>query len=167
MPNWIEGTFRARGEKENIHNFLMSGLTPVDCMGGTIKTEKVISEEGDYFSVTFININGEEECYEGSLHINNTRRQFLEVDYGDIYIQEKKDKEIQFAVKFKGAWALDTDHLKEVATKYKIDIKVNGFECGMQFTQLFEVSRSGKIKSDSVIGYDDYLWNCDMCLLGG
>jgi hypothetical protein len=59
------------------------------------------------------------------------------------------------------------DKIVEIAKKYKIDIRVNGYEKGMEFEQLFEVSRNGEVKCESFIQYADYTWECPMPLLGG
>lgn len=169
MPNWIKGTFRARGEKENIKRFIMEGLTPVDLGGNEQNISREIDDEDDYFHITFkLESENTKDKYPDYLHIAGTRRQFLEyLCLGEINVYKNKNGDYQFAQSFKGAWGIDTDHIEEIAKKYEIDIRVNGFECGMEFEQLFEVSRNGQIKCNSVISYDDYTWQCSMPLLGG
>ena len=169
MPNWVKGTFRARGEKENIKRFIMEGLTPVDFGGNEQNISREINDDDDYFDVTFkIESENTKNEYPEYLHIAGTRRQFLEdLCFGEINIYKNKNGDYQFAQTFKGAWAIDTDAIKEIAKEYEIDIRVNGFECGMEFEQLFEVNRKGWIACESVIQYMDYTWECPMPLLGG
>lgn len=54
MPNWIEGTFRARGEKENIKKFLLEGL---EICGGYGKNKEILKEitceEDSYIEIEF------------------------------------------------------------------------------------------------------------------
>ena len=148
MPNWCEGTFRARGSKEDLINFIRNGVEaefiPMDC--------------DDEFET--------EKC--GYIWIKDTRRHFLNAeDRQYISLYEKENGIYQFAFPFVAAWAIDTDAIKMIAEKYHIDVRVNGFEMGMQFEQLVEVSKTGWIRCDSVIQYDDYEWQCAMPLLGG
>ena len=165
MPNWIEGCFRARGKREDINNFLVNGLNPVTFFGDDAQVKKEITEDG--ISYTFTDEDGKEKWYSGSVHIRETRRQFLELKYGDIYVNEKDNGEVQLAHDFKGAWGIDTDTLKTIAEKYNIDIKVNGYERGMGFTQIFEVDRNGNVLQDSERKFGDWTWDCDMPILGG
>ena len=169
MPNWCEGTFRARGEKEKIKKFLLEGLDA--CYGLKITTD--IVEDDDSLIVTFKNPEVDEKDFKNKYHnilyINNTRRNFIkDLCCGDIYAYKKKSNgEFQFATSFKSAWAIGTDQYVEIAKQYEIDIRVNGFECGMEFEQLLEVSRTGQIICESFIQYDDWNWQCPMPLLGG
>lgn len=145
MPNWIEGTFRARGNKDNIKKFILEGLEA--CYRLKITTE--IEENDDSLYVTFKNPEAAENDkieYPKTLHIKDTRRNFIEdLCMGEIYAYKKENGEFQFASSFKSAWAIDTKPLANIAKKYEIDIRVNGYEMGMQFEQLLEVSRNGKI----------------------
>lgn len=171
MPNWIEGTFRARGGKENIKRFLMEGLTPVGFFGEYENISKEIyCDDGDCLTVIFKHTNNDNEIKDAkTLHIKDTRRQFIEdLCCGEISaFRKKSNDEFQFATNFKGAWSLDEDAFVKIAKEFKIDIRVNGFERGMEFEQLLEVGRNGVIRCQSVIQYDDYEWQCPMSLLGG
>lgn len=167
MPNWIEGTFRARGNKDNIKKFILEGLEA--CYRLKITTE--IEENDDSLYVTFKNPEVAENDkieYPKTLHIKDTRRNFIEdLCMGEIYAYKKENGEFQFASSFKSAWAIDTEPLANIAKRYEIDIRVNGYEKGMQFEQLLEVSRNGTVKCESFIQYEDYEWECPMPLLGG
>lgn len=173
MPNWIEGTFRARGKKENIKKFLMEGLEPTGSFGVDEKIKReIVDDTGDYFLINYTLDEQEDDTqtrHPNALYIPKTRRNFVKMDsWGDISAYKKQNSDdFVFATNFKGAGAIDTDAIEEIATEYKIDIRVNGFECGMEFEQLFEVTKTGHVKCESYIQYDNYIWECPMPLLGG
>lgn len=49
MSNWIKGSFRARGPKENIKKFIMEGLGPIGLIIGEEKIKKELICEDDEF----------------------------------------------------------------------------------------------------------------------
>ena len=170
MPNWIEGTIRFRGSKESIKKFVTEGLSLCGINSGDKKIE-INYEEDDYIEICISQVLNEKESknqYPRRLHILHTRRNFVDGDMNDICIHKNKNRgDFVLVLNFRGAWAIDTDGLTLVAKEYKIDIRVNGYERGMEFEQLFEVNRNGTVRCDSVIQYEDYEWECTMPLLGG
>lgn len=70
------------------------------------------------------------------------------------------------AVEVKQAWSFDTDQWVAISKKYDLDIRLFGFECGMQFMQSIEII-NGELTIDECIECDDYVWECPMPLLGG
>lgn len=173
MPNWIEGTFRFRGSKENVKKFIMEGLKPVSNFGCEEKFQSTIKfEEDEYIEIKFTLNNQNEDSkkkYPDYLYIPHTHRHFVKLDsYGYISSQScKKNNDLVFATNFKAAWSIDTEAIVQVAKEFQIDIRVNGYERGMEFEQLLEVDRNGVIKCDRDIEYTDYIWECSMPLLGG
>lgn len=164
MANWCEGTFRARGTKENIKKFLVEGLEPISRFNVTEEIKRKIEDYDNSFDVTYTHENQEVD----SLYIPYSKRNFMELGYGMISAYKiRNSDDFMFAKEFKGAWSIDFDAIKKIATEYKIDIRVNGYECGMEFEQLYEVDREGTIKCDSFIQYSNYIWECPMPLLGG
>lgn len=171
MPNWIEGIFRARGSKENIKRFLLEALEPCVGYGKMLHEEflKEISyEEDNYIEIEFKYAGGEEEKeeYVKTLYIEGTHRQFIE-NTRTIEASKTKNGEFQLALDYRGAWSIDDEHFIELAKKYEVDIKVNGYERGMEFESLFEVNRKGTVICDCFKQYSDYTWDCLMPLLGG
>jgi hypothetical protein len=163
MPNWIEGTFRARGNKENIKKFLLEALEP--CVGYGKNKEllkEIIYDEDSFIEIEFK--YSEKEYL--NLHIVGTHRQFVE-NICTIEANKTKNGEFQLALDYKGAWSIDQEHFIELAKKYEVDIKVNGYERGMEFESLFEVNRKGQVICDCYKEYSDYIWECPMPLLGG
>ena len=171
MPKWIEGTIRFRGSKENIKKFVTEGLElPGRIVKGDKKTEINYEEDG-YIEICISYASNEKDSkneYPRKMYIPHTRRNFVEGDMGDICIHKNKNRDdFTLVLEFQGAWSIDTDGLTAAAKEYEIDIRVNGYERGMEFEQLFEVNRHGSVRCDSVIQYEDYEWECPMPLLGG
>ena len=73
----------------------------------------------------------------------------------------------------KQAWAFDggsstkdLERWTEISTKYNVDIKLFGFECGMEFAQEVIILRGRKpIVND--IQYEDWEWDCPFPNMGG
>ena len=162
MPNWCEGVFRARGKLENIKRFIEEGLDSVSGNGADqFKiTENVVDKDFIEYEVT-----GQDMAY-----ICGTRRNFLVFeDWNIISVTRKKENEdyFGFACPFKSAWSIKEDEIAELAKEYQLKIRVNGFEGGMAFEQLVEVTETGFVRTSSVISWQDYEWECAMPLLGG
>ena len=173
MPNWIEGTFRCRGSKENITKFIMEGLQPISNFGCDEKLQREIEiDDDDYIEIIFT-LNEQDENqkrkHPNTLYIPHAKRNFVELEgFGYISANRcKKSNDFVFATNFRGAWSIDTEAIVSVAKEFQIDIRVNGYERGVEFEQLFEVNRNGVIKCESCIEYIDYTWECPMPLLGG
>lgn len=173
MPNWIEGTFRCRGSKENIKKFIMEGLQPISNFGCDEKLQREnYFEDDDYIEIIFTlneQENDSKRKHPKSLYIPHTHRHFVELyRFGEISaFRNQNSNDFVCATKFRGAWGIDTDAIVSVAKEFQIDIRVNGYESGMEFERLFEINRNGVIKCDSFIQYQDYIWECPMPLLGG
>lgn len=69
-------------------------------------------------------------------------------------------------VEFKAAWAIDPVPYLKLAKKYNVDIRLYGFERGMEFNQEV-IIENGEIVKDEEIKFDDYDWECVMPHLGG
>lgn len=172
MPNWIEGTFRARGSKENVIKFIMEGLQLAPNFLRDEKIKRKIELDDDcYIEISFELDKQDENSkkkHPDELYIPHTKRTFIQLEYGRIFVHEcEKSNDFVFATNCKSAWAIDTESIASVAKEFQIDIRVNGYEKGMEFEQLVEVNRRGVTKCDSFIQYEDYTWQCPMPLLGG
>ena len=95
MANWVEGTFRARGPKENIKKFIIEGLSPISRMGKEDKIKKELDDNDDYFIVTFKRVDAGEEKNVELLHISGTHRHFINVDYD---IEDYKNEKGEFYI---------------------------------------------------------------------
>lgn len=151
MPNWCVGTLRVRGKSKNLKNFVLKGLKPVDFLGN--EGSKLEEDEFGYVSC-------DESCW-----IQGTRRGFvndLHVCFGDY--EDDSIHTIALDVKF--AWAILADDLLEICKKYNIDMKIYGFEQGMEFNQMIEIIDE-KILKDAELHFEDYCWDCICPNMGG
>lgn len=145
MPNWCEGTLRIRGKQKDIRRFLKEGLEPA--MGS-----KVV-------------YNSDEQIrYDGCIWIKNTHRGF--VDDVDVWFGKRENDQMIIALHASFAWNIDAYPFIGISQEYNIDLRIYGFERGMEFCQDIEVI-DGKITKDDFIKYEDYLWDCPCPLLGG
>lgn len=161
MPNWCEGTFRARGNIENIKKFIIEGLGPVER-----DSLKVFEVEGD----NDVAMDFEIETKYGLVWIKETHRHFFdfsEWNFITLYWINMLSREVQIIVPFKAAWDIRETDISKISKMYGIAIKVNGFERGVRFERSVETTASGTVKEDIVRKYDDWDWDCPMPLLGG
>lgn len=163
MPNWVEGTFRIRGPKENVLKFAAEGLSAV-AYNGPITVKRYEEDDGViHFDFMDAKLGGPPDM----LYIEGTKRHFLDdISYGiDVY--ENNEGEYQLVAPFQAAWSINLDNLEAIADKYGVDVKANGYELGFQFEQIIEINRSGKVLAAKKIKYNNYGWECAMPLLGG
>lgn len=160
MPNWVEGTLKIRGDFENLIAFIESGLDEPARLPGLPGLKRnndqfiqmTYYEDNEYFDAT---INR-------TCHIKGTSRGFA--TGGDVYLEKGKANTICIPVKF--AWCIHADELLDICNTYDLDMRIIGFEYGMEFAQEIEII-NGKVTMDTTIKYDDYLWECPCPLLGG
>ncbi len=147
MPNWCKGTLKVRGKKKNVIEFMLKGLKPV----GTGRS---------LFLNKLGNIASGETCW-----IENTYRGFvLEVE---VFFSDYEDEDIvTVALDSKFAHDIDSEGLLKTAKKYSVDMKIYGFEKGMQFNRDVEIV-DGEILKDEEINFDDYEWECICPNMGG
>lgn len=147
MPNWCRGTLKVRGKKKNVIEFMLKGLKPVG-PGRLLALNK------------FENIYSDETYW-----IENTYRGFvLGVDE---FFSDYEDEDIVIvALDSKFAWDIDQEGLLKTCIKYSVDMKIYGFERGMQFNRNVEIVNAEIIK-DEEINFDDYEWECICPNIGG
>lgn len=152
MPNWCEGTLKVRGKTKDLKKFVLEGLQPVGIFG-----ESKSPLEIDKYD----NCMSSETC-----HIENTRRGFVEGL--NIYFEEDEEKIDVIALETKFAWGISASDLQETCKKYNVDMKIYGFERGMEFNQDIEIV-DGEIVKDKEIDFKgkDYRWECIMPNMGG
>lgn len=151
MPNWCEGSLKVRGTKENMTKFILEGLHPVGFLGEE-HPKLSVNEYGD--------IDSNETCW-----IENTRRGFVEGV--EVHLSEYENDEIFVAVfDSKFAWGISADELLKTCEKYHVDMKIHGFERGMEFNQVIEIV-DGKILKDEELHFKDYQWDCICPNIGG
>ena len=156
MPNWCEGTLKIRGRVENILTFLKEGLGGTARLDGSTRAIRYEEEEGYLYLMA-----------EWGFHIRGTDRHFIESENLEFYFDgESNESEIYCMENFKAAWKIKAEELREISEKYKVDIKIYGFESGMEFNQDIEII-GGTIVKDEKITFTSYDWECPMPNLGG
>lgn len=144
MPNWIEGTLKLRGKYDDLRKFFDDGIESV---GKTYES------------------NYSEVVVHGEPWVKDSRRAFLE-DGGYAYWECEPDEKYTVALPIRQAWNFDDDNWKAVSKNYNLDIRLDGFEQGMQFQQTLEII-GGVITKDETVEYDDWDWECPMPKMGG
>lgn len=148
MPNWCEGTLKVRGTLENVRRFMEEGI--------------------DYGPNRHVNVieYGDEEiefnipCEDWSW-IKGTDRYFINNDL-NAYVYEGGT----LCLHFKAAWYINAEDLQTVCQEYGVNMKIQAFEMGMQFSQIVEIMGGEIVKNES-IEYDDWDWDCPCPTLGG
>lgn len=151
MPNWIEGTMKLRGKRENIARFFREGLED--------RKNKVTDNSGnDWLEFSFKN----------KPYIIGTKGAFIK----DSFIYMVGDDGV-VSVDIKQPWAFATvselDGLQrwmDISNKYNVDIRLYGIERGMEFTQEIIIVR-GKDPINNVKQYEDWDWECPFPNMGG
>ncbi len=162
MPNWCKGILKIRGKKENILKFFEEGTSLLE---GFWEPEEIKPEVKINMcdEVEIQNINTDRNC----LYIKDTRRHFIDPIENEIFINDADEEESVICLEnFKAAWRIDTDPLRKISEKFNIDIKIYGFEAGMEFNQDIEIKK-GKIIKDEKIEFENYAWECIDPNLGG
>lgn len=148
MPNWCEGFFKVRGKKEDVKRFCLEGLGHPDD-GADPKPLYECSEN------SFLIMN---TCW-----IKDTHRGFI--DAGEVYFDNDSDEVIAiFDARF--AWGCEAERLTEQSKNFNVDFRFQGFECGMQFSQVVEIHK-GQIVLDECVEYDNWEWECVLPSYGG
>lgn len=163
MPNWCEGTLKVRGKFENVKRFCKEVFevwdTKFDPKKGflEVKNKEAITIETDTEDEFWMRI-------EKTAYIKGTHRNFIESN--DIELYPRKKKDAIAAMEFKAAWGIAPEPYIKLSQEYGVDIRIYGFERGMEFNQELIVENGNLIKNKEIT-YSDYTWECPMPLLGG
>ena len=155
MPTWIEGSIKIRGKSKDLRQFFSEGLEA--SMGfASLKTDFIDCDDGVGHYIAIKN----------EPHIQGTRRAFIQ----DCSV-EWDESFATLVMPIKQAWAFiandgDARAWAEISKKFNLDIRLYGFECGMEFCEEVEVIK-GEITAHKEIKYDDWDWECPMPRMGG
>ena len=175
MPNWCSGNIRFRGKYDDIVRMLKNELKY--CYYGNDRKihenncELDIHEKyREYIEIEPPKIPKLDSDRSGWWYWNETQRAFpgdggnIEVklwqtnEGGDIYIAYMDD--------FRQAWGICPDDWVRYSTEYNLDVKIFGWECGMQFSQEVEII-DGEIIENNTIPYDNWDWYSPLPTWGG
>lgn len=163
MPNWIEGTIKLRGSYEDLKRFVNEGLEPITIVGKQVGKKEDLIDFTDYGSEFEFKINDD-------MWISGTRRAFASAGlYGT---STGNDDNLILVLNVKQAWAFlanddNRDKWKSISDKFNLDIRLYGYEMGMEFCEEVIILRGKGIVLDNVIQFEDWNWDCPFPLLGG
>lgn len=167
MPNWCEGNMRLRGRPEAILDFLKNELTCVGYKHGLMEVvERVPEFEDEYGLIKLKFPEDMKGLFFKSIYIQGTRRNFVKDDEMSIDVDQDEDVTIAYIPDFKAAWDIDPEPYVQKSKKYGIDIKIFGFEMGMQFERIVEVVQ-GELVRNQTIEHNDWRWDSAFPMLGG
>lgn len=156
MPNWCEGSLKVRGNVDALKAFIFEGLQPVTFLGDN--NAPLPKDDCDELHL-FIQNKG------NTLWMKNTRRHFCEPDYIEVAFESKDDIQV-LIMPMKAACHIEAEALLSLCKEFKVDMKIQGFEQGMQFSQLIEII-DGEIIKDEELKYPDWDWDCPCPRMGG
>lgn len=167
MPNWCEGVLKVRGQKENIKKFMLEVLKPIQNELGMIIAETRGLPMPESIKVEIVYDDDDEFTIKSSsgFYIEGTRRNFTESNRLEFY-HNNKDEAILVIDNFKAAWGIDSEPYAAISKEYDIDVKIYGFERGMEFNQEIEIIK-GEVITDREISFTDYTWDCIFPNIGG
>lgn len=154
MPNWIEGTLKLRGNSEDLKRFFDNAIQPCHSYNPNLQKRE------DFITCRYGELN--EVIIKEDAWIENTRRAFVNKD---CYVYWEKKYET-VCIPIRQAWAFVAENWQEISEQYNLDVRLYGFECGMEFCQEVEII-DGEITINDEIRYDDWDWECPMPRMGG
>jgi hypothetical protein len=158
MANWIEGTLKLRGSSENLKAFFEDAILPC------------ASKKERYNKDDFITFHLADDWYDVDIRhdawIKGTQRAFVNDDCSiEVEVEDGYDS-VTVCLPIRQAWSFEADDWKNISDTYNLDVRLYGFERGMEFCQEVEVV-GGQITMDRKINYDDWKWECPMPNMGG
>lgn len=160
MPNWIEGTLKIRGPKENVLRFFEEGIghcsVNSECPIDELYKIDQGDEEDSFIYVSIFKI----------VWVKDTKRAFLEPQDFSIYLDIYSDDQAYACANVRQAWGFDTEDWAEISKKYGVDIRLYGIEGGMQFGQIIEF-HNGETILNQGMEFNDYYWECPFPFMGG
>lgn len=160
MPNWCEGRIKIRGKFSDVVSCIKNSFEGVKYYKGEVlNAPENITIDDNYIS------DGEFQIFfRDTVYIKNTRRAFVDGDC--CIIAKNQDSQVIAVIQFKQAWAVVPENYIEMSKTYNVDIRIQAFECGMEFSQDVIIEK-GKITQNNTIKYDDWGWDCPVPDWGG
>lgn len=161
MPNWCEGVLKVRGTKQNVLNYLQELLeVPSYGLNGYSDHEIVFSDGWDEITFEIKNCD--------YFYLKGTRRAFIDTNKFEFYWYQNNPDEVDVATipYFKQAWGIIPDNYTDLSKKHNVDLKIFGYEQGMEFTQELEIHKGVAVKCVEY-KFDDYEWEVPFSHLGG
>lgn len=149
MANYCYGKMTVKSTKENILNFLHKALIPVESDGTHLNIDPV--KEINTNSINLITSNDNDNY--NSMWIKNSHKSFLISEYIPILSDDENNYQVELSVEF--AWYADSDHIKNLAKEYNVNINVDIVEENNEFRQIINADNTGNLLKDTEIGIHD------------
>lgn len=169
MPNWCEGNIRLRGKRNAIVDFLKNELEYTGYERLTeVPTTGMLEFEDKYGEVKVSIPKDKCNLLFACVYIKGTRRNFIDSKSIEVCMCSECEDEVHTVCidDIRAAWGFEAEPYLEKALKYGLDIRIVGFECGMQFAQDIEIV-DGELVKCREIKYDAWTWECPMPNMGG
>ncbi len=165
MPNWCEGTLRVRGKMSDLKWFVAETIqsTSFEWTEGIPITKTSLLEIEEYGGATDCGFSVTGKVRDA--WIVGTTRHFVQEDYIETYSKSWDDVEILY-LRIQAAWGMNAEQLLKLCADYSLDMRVYGFERGMEFNQEIEII-DGTITVNREIKFQDYRWECVCPDVGG
>ena len=180
MPNWCEGNLRIRGKKEDIVKLLKDKfkycyyddnlkIEELEC------TVVVPEDKWEDIEIHAPKLPKLDSNRKGWWYLSGTKRAFVYTDNSDdtIYIQlietrklKEEDSIIAYVNGFRQAWGIDPENFQPWSKDYGVDLKIFGWEMGMEFSQVIEIV-GGEITMNDCAEYKDWYWESTNPFFGG
>lgn len=149
MANYCYGEMTIKGTKENVLNFLHKALIPVECDGTHLDIDPVKEINVDVIELITSNDNNNYH----NMWIKDSHKGFLTSEHIPSLSNNENSYQVELSVEF--AWYADSDHIKNLAKEYNVNINVDVIEENNKFRQIINVDDKGALLKDIEIGIHD------------
>lgn len=174
MPNWAKGYLKVRGKTADIFDFIENGMSYVGeiLVGEYGVAERPIKIDRDDFleeleiplSKQVFGEDADKVFYQ-SIYIKGTHRNFIRNGVDEI-LKDLNETSVLVFSGFEAAWGVDVPPYVEISKKFNIEIKIEVYERGMEFSQHIYI-KDGEVYMDEKRKYDDWKWDCPCPDFGG
>lgn len=175
MPNWIQGSLKVRGPYDYVKRFLLEGLNTYheEFNKETNRFESHVLPKTDWLEDTHEydeHLGREFSMYikVGKwIYVEGTQRAFITSDYISCYEgSNEKDPLAIVSCEVRQAWGFRPEDWIEISKDYQVDIRLYGFERGLEFGEEIEIVDGEVIKNEEFT-YDNWDWDCPFPWFGG
>ena len=161
MPNWCEGRMKVRGKFTDVVSCLQNSFVGLKYGENLSMVE---APENIKIDTDYVESGEFEISFHKIVYVKGSRRAFVE---GDCFVSAKdKESQTTAVIPFKQAWAVIAENFVEMSKAYNVDIRIQAFECGMQFSQDV-IIENGEIIKNEETKYENWDWDCPVPDWGG
>lgn len=154
MANWAKGVLKVRGSERAIANYLEDVCAYINEDGENI--DAVVEVDATLYECS---IKPSEPNLSNHIYLRDTKRAFIDCKEVDTYLSDYKNGQYVLELpNFIQAWSVNVNDFVRLSKKHGVDIKIFGYECGLQFTQEIEILQ-GEITKDERISVKNWAWD--------